>query len=54
MATVNKLIEQQSTENKILLEEMDAITLLLYMDTTNSILEQLEDTILRTKIVTIA
>nr|XP_019561998.2 uncharacterized protein LOC109430388 [Aedes albopictus] len=50
MATVNKLIEQQSTENKILREEMDAITLLLYMDTTNSILEQLEDTILRTKI----
>lgn len=50
METVNRLIEQQSTENKILLEEMDAITLLLYMDTTNKILEDLEDTILRTRI----
>lgn len=48
--TVNKLIEQQSTENKILLKELDAITLLLYMDTTNNILEDLEDTILRTRI----
>ncbi|XP_062554770.1 uncharacterized protein LOC134219890 [Armigeres subalbatus] len=50
MTTVNRLIDQQSTENKILLEEMDAITLLLYMDTTNKILEDLEDTILRTRI----
>lgn len=48
--TVNRLIEQQSMENKILLKEMDAITLLLYMDTTNNILEDLEDTILRTRI----
>lgn len=48
--TVNKLIEQQSIENKILLEEMDAVTLLLYMDTVNNILEDLEDTILRTRI----
>lgn len=48
--TINRLIEQQSMENKILLEEMDAITLLLYMDTTNNILEDLEDTILRTRI----
>ncbi|XP_062541881.1 uncharacterized protein LOC134209874 [Armigeres subalbatus] len=50
MATINKLIEQQSVQNKILLEEMDAITLLLYMDTTNKILEDLEDTVLRTRI----
>lgn len=50
MTTVNKLIEQQSTENKILLAEMDAITLLLYMETTNNILVELEDTILRTRI----
>lgn len=49
-STINKLIEQQSTENKILLEEMDAITLPLYMDTTNKILEDLEDTILRSRI----
>ena len=48
--TINRLLEQQSTENKILLEEMDALTLLLYMDTTNEILEQLEDTILKTRI----
>lgn len=50
MTTVNKIIEQQSTENKILLEEIDAITLLLFMDTTNNILEELEDTILRNRI----
>ncbi|XP_055630596.1 uncharacterized protein LOC129771205 [Toxorhynchites rutilus septentrionalis] len=50
MTTVNRLVEQQSTENKILLEEMDAVMLLLYMDTTNTILEDLEDTILRTRI----
>ncbi|XP_055618295.1 uncharacterized protein LOC129763352 [Toxorhynchites rutilus septentrionalis] len=50
MTTANRLVEQQSTENKILLEEMDAVMLLLYMDTTNTILEDLEDTILRTRI----
>lgn len=48
--TVNRLIEQQTMENKILLKEMDAVTLLLFMDTTKSILEDLEDTILRTRI----
>lgn len=48
--TVNKLIEQQSAENKLLLQEMDAVTLFLYMDNINNILEDLEDTILRTRI----
>lgn len=48
--TVNRLIEGQALQNKILLKELDAVTLLLFMDTTNSILEDLEDTILRTRI----
>lgn len=47
---INALIEQQALENKILLQEYDSLTLLLYMDTTNKILEDIQDTIIRTKI----
>lgn len=47
---VNSLIKQQNIENKIILEEYDTITLLLYMDTLNDVLEEIQDTILRTKI----
>lgn len=45
-----ELINKQNVVNKVLLEEYDAITLLLYMDTINNILEEIQDTILRTKI----
>lgn len=48
--TVNQLIAQQNLENKILLEEYEAIKLLLYMDTLNSIITEIQDTILRTRI----
>lgn len=48
--TVNQLIEQQRIENKILLEEYDAITLMLYIDTINSILVEIQDTILKARI----
>lgn len=47
---VNDLINQQNIENKIIFEEYDTITLLLYMDTINDVLEEIQDTILRTKI----
>lgn len=47
---VNNLVKHQNLENKILLEEYDTITLLLYMDTLNNVLEEIQDTILRTKI----
>lgn len=47
---INALIEQQAFENKILLQEYDSLTLLLYMDTTNKILEDIQDTIIRTKL----
>lgn len=47
---INTLIEHQNLENKILLEEYDSLTLLLYMDTTNKILEEIQDTIIKTKI----
>lgn len=48
--TVNQIIAQQNLENKILLEEYEAIKLLLYMDTLNSIVVEIQDTILRTRI----
>lgn len=47
---VNNIIKQQNMENKILIEEYDTITLLLYMDTLNNVLEEIQDTILRSKI----
>lgn len=47
---INTLIEHQNLENKVLLEEYDSLTLLLYMDTTNKILEEIQDTIIKTKI----
>lgn len=49
-SAINNLIEHQNLENKILLEEYDAITLLLYIDTLNKILEEIQDTVLKTKI----
>nr|XP_049466988.1 uncharacterized protein LOC125908330 [Anopheles coluzzii] len=48
--TINLLIEKHSTKEKLLLQEIDAITLLVYMDATNRILEDIEDAILRTRI----
>lgn len=48
--TINKLVEQQNLENKLLLKEYDAITLILYIDTINNLLVEIEDTILRAKI----
>lgn len=47
--TVNQLIDQHM-DNKILLDQYDAISLLLYMDSINSILVEIQDTILRAKI----
>lgn len=47
--TINQLIDQH-IDNKILLEQYDAISLLLYMDSINSILVEIQDTILRAKI----
>lgn len=47
---INTLIEHQNLENKLLLEEYDSLTLLLYMDTTNKFLEEILDTIIKTKI----
>ena len=49
-STINKLIEQQSITNKIILEEIDALTLILYIDTINDILEEIQDTIIRARI----
>lgn len=48
--TVNQLIAQQNLENKILLEEYEAVKILLYMDTLNSIVVEIQDTILRTRV----
>lgn len=48
--TINTLIEQQSITNKIILEEIDALTLILYIDTMNDILEEIQDTVIRAKI----
>lgn len=47
---INTLIEHQNLENKILLEEYDSLTLLLYMDMTNRLLEEIMDTVIKTKI----
>lgn len=49
-STINHLIEHHSSLNSILLKEIDAITLLLSMDALNNIIEEIEDTILRTRI----
>lgn len=48
--TINQLIDHHTSLNTILLKEMDAITLLLSLDATNNILEEIEDTILRARI----
>lgn len=47
---INQLVQQQTSLNTIILKEMDAITLLLSLDTMNNILEDIEDTILRAKV----
>ena len=47
---INNLINQQNLENKVILQEYDALTLMLYIDTTNDILKEIQDTIIRTKI----
>lgn len=48
--TVNQLIAQQNLENKIMLEEYEAIKLLLYMTTLNSILVEIQNAILSNRI----
>lgn len=48
--TINELITGQSITNQIILEEIDALTLILYMDTINDILEEIQDTIIRARI----
>lgn len=48
--TINEIIEGQSMTNKIILEEIDALTLILYIDTINDILEEIQDTIIRARI----
>lgn len=50
METVNSIIENHENLNSILLKEIDAINLLMFMETTNRILVELEKTILRTHI----
>lgn len=47
---INQLIDHHTSLNTILLKEMDAITLLLSLDATNNILEEIEDTILRARV----
>ncbi|XP_055645603.1 uncharacterized protein LOC129782449 [Toxorhynchites rutilus septentrionalis] len=47
---INQLIDHHTSLNTILLKEMDAITLLLSLDATNNILEEIEDTILRSRV----
>lgn len=49
-STINSLIDKYADKNKITLQEMEAITLLIYMDNTNRILEEIEDTVLRTHV----
>ncbi|XP_062551483.1 uncharacterized protein LOC134216612 [Armigeres subalbatus] len=48
--TINNLIKQQSITNKLILEEIDALTLILYIDTINDVLEEIQDTVIRAKI----
>lgn len=48
--TINTLIKQQSLNNKLILEEIDALTLILYMDTINDLLEEIQETVIRAKI----
>lgn len=48
--TVNQLIAQQNLENKILLEEYEAVKLLLYMTTLKSILVEIQNAILSNRI----
>ncbi|XP_049291668.1 uncharacterized protein LOC125768285 [Anopheles funestus] len=48
--TINALIDKHTTKDKLLLQEIDAITLLIYMDTTQRILEDIEDAILKTRV----
>lgn len=48
--TVNQLIAQQNLENKIMLEEYEAIKLLLYMTTLNRILVEIQNAILSNRI----
>ncbi|XP_062549915.1 uncharacterized protein LOC134214594 [Armigeres subalbatus] len=48
--TVNTLIDHHTTLNTILLKDIDAIILLLSMDATNNILEDIEDAILRARV----
>lgn len=47
---INELINKHNIENKILLKEYDALTLLLYIDNMNHVIEEIQDTIIRTKI----
>ncbi|XP_055643840.1 uncharacterized protein LOC129780019 [Toxorhynchites rutilus septentrionalis] len=47
---INQLIDHHTSLNTILLKEMDAISLLLYLDATNNILEDIEDAILRARV----
>lgn len=47
---VNRLINENTMQNTILLKELDAISILLYMDTINNILQDIEDAILRTRV----
>lgn len=41
--TINEVIQKSEVQNRILLKEIDALTLLAYMDTTYNILRDIED-----------
>nr|XP_029713358.1 uncharacterized protein LOC109622773 [Aedes albopictus] len=48
--TVNEIIQKNDVINQILLQEIDALNLLAYMDTTFNILRDIEDTILKSRL----
>lgn len=50
-SVVNELINKHNMENRIILKEYDALTLILYIDSMNHIIEEIQDTVLRTKIM---
>lgn len=49
-STVNQMIQRNGVQNQILLKEIDALTLLAYMDSTYNILRDIEDTILKSRL----
>lgn len=48
--TVNKVVTQSNMVNRVLMTEVDMVTTIINIDTVNSILEDIQDAIVRTKV----